>query len=389
MSTLYKVQTGAYKNIVNATAAAVIARKKIEKYLKKKNSKEKVGVAVIQSGGYYKVQEGAFASKDNAVKRRDLVRAAGIYAVVIETKTQDSTPATQAAATDPETFHPRIRVMPICFFEKDESLYGDCTAILEYGSDNKTVTHCILIDCAKAAATLVIIKKLRDAGVKRIDAVFISHAHGDHYGGLTNILKAFPIDALYLPDCTELDRYQKSYGNALRNQAKKIKNSHFLKTGDTVRIGHIVCENIFMCPAGKLKEHDTHHFVNNMSMALRFVLDGKWIFFCAGDLQNEGNKILLATVDKEKLKCHIYKFQWHGDRNALLAALIKAMSPLIAYSNYHHKEGSGRGSTRKAAESVGCTVARNWENGHIYIDCQGKAMALSCSKENLSKIFKL
>lgn len=384
MAVLYKVQSGAYKSAVGAAAAAVLAKKKIEKYLKKTKSKEKVGVAVISSGGYYKVQEGAFASKENANKRRDLVRAAGVYAVTIETTTQDTEPVTPV----PETIHPRIRVIPICFFEKNESLYGDCTAILEYAEDGKTVAHCVLIDTAQSSASSVIISKLKKWGVTRIDAIFISHAHGDHHGGLSNILAAFPVDALYLPDCTELDKHQKSYGDTLRSKAKKVKNSRFLKVGDTVSIGrHIFCENIFICPANRLSEHDTHHFVNNQSMALRFLLDGKFIFFCAGDLQNEGNNVLLSTV--KNLKCHIYKFQWHGDRNAILTALMQAMRPLIAFSNYHHREGSGRNLTRKVAEAVGAVVARNHENGDIFIDCQGDTIKLSCSKGNLSKTFKV
>ena len=51
------------------------------------------------------------------------------------------------------------------------------------------------------------IEDLRAQGVKQIDALFISHAHGDHYGGLSKVSKAFPVKWLYLPDPTELDKY--------------------------------------------------------------------------------------------------------------------------------------------------------------------------------------
>ena len=127
MAILYKVQTGAFKSSVRAAASATLVKAAIKKYLKKSGSMEDVSIAVIYSDGYYKVQEGAFSSKENAIRRRDLVRAAGVYAVVIETKTQDPEPVVPVKGD----YTPRIRVIPIWFFEKDEGQYGDCTAILE------------------------------------------------------------------------------------------------------------------------------------------------------------------------------------------------------------------------------------------------------------------
>ena len=78
MGILYKVQSGAYKNALNATIAAASVRSKIAKYLKKTGSKESISVAVISGGGWHRVQEGAFASKANAEKRKDLLRKAGV-----------------------------------------------------------------------------------------------------------------------------------------------------------------------------------------------------------------------------------------------------------------------------------------------------------------------
>ena len=276
----------------------------------------------------------------------------------------------------------RIRIHAVWFFEKDEKRYGDCTAIYEYGSDGKTVEHCILIDTAMAGASSVVIAKLKAQGVKSIDAVVLSHGHGDHYGGLSNIMKAISVKQVIIPDCKELDKHQKTYGNALRRQAAKGKTSMTLKVGDYFKIGNITCKCIYQAPAGKLPEHEGHHFVNNQSMVLHFDCNG-WIFHSAGDLQNEGNRLLIDAV--KDIRADIFKCQWHGDANACNEAICKAVKPKVAFSNYHHKEGSGRGTTRKRLEAVGATVARNAENGDIYIDCLPGAMKLSCSKGNLSK----
>ena len=379
MAVLYKVQTGAYKSRAGAIAASLVVETGIKKYLKKKGITEKVSVAVISSGGWHKVQVGAFSTKANADKRLALVKAAGFpKAVVLETKTQDA----------PEGDNPRIRIWPIWFFEGNESLYGDCTAIIEYAADNKTVVHCVLIDCAMGSAAKIVIRKLKAAGVKKIDAVFLSHGHGDHYGGLTPIMKEIPVEKIYLPDCTELDKYQKSYGNALRKQAAKVKENHFLKAGDMVQIGHIKCNCLFICKAKDLPEHDSHHFVNNESMALLFILDNLTKFFTAGDLSNDGNNILVKTL--KDIRAHIFKFQWHGDRNAITKALMQAIRPLICFSNYHHKETKGgRQLTRRVAELIGALVLQNWLHGDIYIDCQGNTITVTCSKGNVKKVFKI
>lgn len=384
MGTLYKVQSGAYRNTLNATIAAASVRKKVEKYLKKTGSKENISVAVISSGGWHKVQEGAFASKANAEKRKDLLRKAGIYAVVIETKTQDAPEPKDDGKTTGKPH--RIRIAALAFFDagNESSQYGDCTAIIEYGDDDKTVEHAVLIDCAMAKSSANIIRKLKALGVKRLDAIIISHAHGDHYGGVSNIIKAFQTEEIYVPDPTQVDKYQKSYGDALRRQYKKARG-HWVKAGTAWTIGGMHFECVYQCKASDLKEHDTHHFVNNESIVLRITLNG-WVYHSAGDLQNEGNNLLIKAV--KHLKADILKCQWHGDANATNEAICKAVRPLIAFSNYHHKEGSGRSTTRKRLQAVGAVVARNHENGDIYIDCMPGIMKLSCSKKNLSKEFR-
>ena len=286
-----------------------------------------------------------------------------------------------------EQEHPRIMVWGIWFTETCESKYGDATAIIQYDKDDN-IQHTILIDTGMNGCDTI--KKLKKAGVTKIDAVVVSHAHGDHYGFLTEVFKNFRVDALYLPDCTELDKHQKSYGDRIRNQERKAKkygaSCTYLKKGSTFTIGKIKCDCIWQAPANKLREHDSHHFVNNQSVVLVFTLDGIWKYHTAGDLQNEANNLLVKEI--ADLNADIYKCQWHGDANACNSTICKAVRPKIAFSNYHHKERSGRGATRKRLEAVGAVVARNYENGDIYINCVGNTMTLSSSKKNISATFK-
>jgi len=268
-------------------------------------------------------------------------------------------------------------VYPIWFFQGDESLYGDCTAVLQFNEDG-SVKHCILVDTAQAKASNTVIRKLKAIGVKRIDAVVISHAHGDHYGGLTNILKAFAVGRLYLPDCTGLDRYKKSYGNAIRKQAKKVANHVYLKAGSAFTVGDIKCNCIYQAPADRLTEHDSHHFVNNQSIVLRFDLGGI-IYHTAGDLQNEGNNLLIKAVPD--LKCNIYKCQWHGDANACNVAICEATRPEHSTSDYHRgPTRAGRNKTRDRLRNVGSKFWDNWTYGDIFFNIKKGKITVKTSK---------
>ena len=371
---IYKVQVGAYLLKVNAN--------NVLKKLKKKG----FNPILVKSGKLYKVQVGAYSKIENAQNIQKKLKNFGFKSIIVEYLVKQDEPKTPEKK-EPVVEHPRIRIWGIWFTETCEEKYGDATAIIQYDKDDN-IEHVILIDTGMNGCDTI--NKLKKAGVKKIDAVVISHAHGDHYGFLTAVFDNFEVGALYLPDCTELDKYQKSNGNSIRNHENKAKkcgiNCTYLKKGSSFTIGKIKCDCIWQASANQLHEHDDHHFVNNMSVVLVFTLDGIWKYHTAGDLQNEANNLLCKEI--ADLKADVFKVQWHGDANACNNTLCKAISPKIAFWNYHHKEQYGRGTTRKRLESVGAIVARNYENGDIYIDCIGNTMTLSSSKKNISATFK-
>ena len=275
----------------------------------------------------------------------------------------------------------RFRVHMIPFFKHDSSAYGACTAIYQYAS-NGTIARCVLIDTGMAKTAPVVISELKAQGVKQIDALFISHGHGDHYGGLSAIAKAIPVTWLYLPETTELDKYQKTYGNNLRRQAQKVANHRWYKSGDSAVIGEIKFQCLYACKASDLKEHDAHHYVNNMSPFNIFTC-GTFVWHTAGDAQNPANNLFVSAMKKAgtSTKCHGMEFHWHTDGNATNDNLMQATRPKICGSNYHHpKWGSGRKGPKKKAEAVGAHCYATADDGSVWIDVAGRKAVVTTSK---------
>lgn len=280
----------------------------------------------------------------------------------------------------PET-STRFRIHMIPFFKKDSSAYGACTAIYQYNLDG-TIAKCVLIDTGMGKTASVVISELKAQGVKQIDALFISHGHGDHYGGLSAIAKAIPVKWLYLPDTTELDKYQKTYGNKLRRQATRITNHRWYKAGDSAVIGEIKFQCLYSCKAADLKEHDTHHFVNNMSPVNHFMC-GSFVWHTAGDLMNPGNNLFVSAMKKAGIstKCHGMEFHFHTDGNGTNDNLMQATRPKICGSNYHHSGWhSGRKGPKEKAEAVGAHCYATADDGSVWIDVAGRKAVVTTSK---------
>ena len=275
----------------------------------------------------------------------------------------------------------RFRIHVEHFCRKDESAYGACTAIFQYASDN-TIAHCVLIDTAMDRTAPVVVEDLKSQGVKRIDALFISHAHGDHYGGLAKILRSFPVGMLYLPDPTELDKHQRSYGDSLRRQSRKVTAFRWYKQGATAQIGGIRFRCLYAPKAKDLSEHDSHHYVNNMS-PFNYFQCGDFIWHTAGDAQNPANNLFVSAMKKAGVdtKCHGMEFHWHTDGNATSEALMEAIRPRICVSNYHHAGWhSGRKGPKEKAEAVGAVCYATADDGHIEIDIDGRKVTVTTTK---------
>lgn len=142
MGYLYKVQVGAYSSKANATRMKMAVEAAVKKRIKSGKLKENISAAILKDGGLWKVQCGAFSSEANAKKRLQQIHEAGFpNAKIMKVGTAASSGS--SGKTTVVTSTGRIRIAALAFFDtgNETTQYGDCTALIQYGKDDKTVEH--------------------------------------------------------------------------------------------------------------------------------------------------------------------------------------------------------------------------------------------------------
>jgi competence protein ComEC len=96
----------------------------------------------------------------------------------------------------------------------------------------------VLVDCGPGGLpgrNSPVARVLQSLGVRNIDAVFLSHLHPDHAGGLEDIMAMWPIEALYLPDRGEAENGLENLEDA-RGAVAKVRYLHY---GDEVYVASL------------------------------------------------------------------------------------------------------------------------------------------------------
>ncbi|MCL2082054.1 MAG: MBL fold metallo-hydrolase [Oscillospiraceae bacterium] len=203
--------------------------------------------------------------------------------------------------------------------------------------------------------------------------VYISHYHGDHYGGLNEILKdnRIIVNKVYLPGIKEVRSVVNSAGKTVTH-VKQVerentvvgwvtkrmgKNPVHLNTGSKIAIGDAKLKVIG--PVGKhLKNYrrlvsetrrlgtpiphevkDNGVYTNNYSL-VSMITCGKTKYLTAGDIEGKAGRIKNAVkreedylVDKygKKLKADILKLSHHGIYPSNSSTFLKKVNPTYMF----------------------------------------------------------
>jgi competence protein ComEC len=194
----------------------------------------------------------------------------------------------------------------------------------------------ILIDTGHYwVAENIMIPYLQAKGVKRLDQVFISHPHKDHYAGLVAVINmGIKIKEVFfnLPDKGVCDveipwgcDYAEilSYHQTLKSSGVKVSEATagmVFKIGSDASLEVLYAYDGVNTPVGRTD-------INDMSLIMK-LRNGTQTALFTGDLNNKMGEYL--AKEGKNLKANILKLPHHGTEGAAPDSFFEAVSPQVA-----------------------------------------------------------
>ena len=186
---------------------------------------------------------------------------------------------------------------------------ADC-ALLECGGEY------ILIDGGNVEDSSFVVSYLQNAGVEELAAVFCSHAHEDHVGGLPGVLAVYPTGAVYAPTSTYSSGCFDDFVYYTDQQGLSVT---IPAVGDRMSFGTASVEVL-----GPVKSYaDT----NDTSLVL-MVEYGSTRFLFTGDMETGAEADLLDSG--ADLKADVLKVGHHGSDTSTSYRFLYEVMPRFA-----------------------------------------------------------
>ncbi len=242
---------------------------------------------------------------------------------------------------------------------------GDADACLIETPDG---SH-ILYDCGPnsidPSSTSPLLRFIKLKGIKRLDCVFITHPHSDHYGGLVDVLEDVEISKVAVGSTVGDTSYIGLLDRIRRKQVPLL----LVKAGDSIEIGKVKIS--ILAPDATCS--DTLFGCldpNRLSIVSRISFRG-FSALLAGDAPSDVQNAI--AVNGEEIKSLIFKVPHHGAKDSIDSLFLQEISPSFAIvtagwrSRHHPKE-----ETLEQLRRAGVQTLVTGVDGAISIETDGK-----------------
>lgn len=207
--------------------------------------------------------------------------------------------------------------------ETSENAHEVSVMFINVGRADAALIHidnsAYLIDTGEKSSIPALYRALALCEVEKLDAVFLTHTHSDHIGGMEALTQKYEAETLY---SAEISEDKKNGENKIDNLAGELALNHVkLTAGDKVSLASDVYFEV-LGPLEYNAEDD-----NNNSLVLKLKVNNRTFLF-AGDMEFAEEQTLLAAG--AELSADILKVGNHGNPDATSDGFARAVSPEIA-----------------------------------------------------------
>lgn len=208
-------------------------------------------------------------------------------------------------------------------------------------------------------------------GVKKLDYIFLTHAHDDHAGGVKGILTKIPVGAIGIGHEGAGD-YLQTFGTGELGKIKKLLVP--LQEGTSIELDGVRIDMLYSPESRKVQKSQLQTTGNEFSNLIR-VSYGEASFLFTGDLIVEQEQQVLANGTN--VASTVLKVGHHGSRTSSSQEFLTAVNPGWAVISCGYNNSFGHPHKEILNRLTSCTKAeilRTDQQGAIVFRTDGKSI---------------
>lgn len=239
---------------------------------------------------------------------------------------------------------------------------GDCT-VIELPDDK-----IMLIDAGENGMEYAVFDFLKSINVKKIDYLVATHPHSDHIGGMPEVIEAYEIGEIYMPDATHSSA---TFEKMIRAISKKGLSINKAVSGKNIFSFDNLSADI-LSPEDKEYEN-----LNNYSVVVRLIYGEKSFLFC-GDIEKDVEN----EIFYKEIACDVLKVAHHGSSTSSTHTFLKKANPKAAVISCgeDNEYGHPHNEVLNRLLKTDTEIFRTDINGTVSVISDGKDIKVECER---------